>query len=122
VKTYEGMFILEPTIAAKEWDKAVGEIEKILKKYNATIISINRWGERKLAYPIKKKNRGTYVLTYFQLEPEAVSKIYSDCQFSEIIMRILILLHKGKVEKVNAPDGFETPSENEKLPLPNLTS
>lgn len=115
MKNYEAMFILEPTISAKEWDKASGEIEQILKKHGATIISIDKWGERKLTYPIRKNNRGTYVLTYFQAPSDAISKIYVDCQLSDIILRVLILVHIGEVKKVAVPESFAISREEDVL-------
>ena len=109
MKNYEGMFLLEPAISATDWDKASGEIKRILEKHKAEITNIDKWGERKLAYSIRKNARGTYVLVYFKAPGEAIPKIKVDCQISEIILRILIIAHEAEPQKVAAPVNFSTP-------------
>lgn len=109
MKYYEAMFLLEPAIATTDWDKAMGEIKRILEKHKAEIISLDKWGERKLAYTIRKSARGTYVLVYFKSPGEAIPKIRIDCQISDIIIRMLILSHKSEPKKVVVPASFSMP-------------
>jgi small subunit ribosomal protein S6 len=115
VRTYEGMLLVEPTIAAKEWQRVVDEVERIAKRHGAAVLQVSRWGERKLAYPVKKNNRGTYVLTYFSAPPKVVGKIRADLQLSEVVLRHVILQHEGELRK-EAPKDFETAG-----PLPPKT-
>lgn len=107
VKTYEGMLLVEPTVANREWDRIVEEVERVAKRHGAAVLQVTKWGERKLAYPIRKVNRGTYVLTYLAAPPKAVAKIRADFQFSEVILRSLILKHEGELRK-EPPKDFET--------------
>ena len=115
MRTYEGMLLVEPTIAAKEWQRIVDEVERIAKRHGAAVLQVSRWGERKLAFPVKKNNRGTYVLTYFSAPPKVVSKIRADLQLSEIVLRNIILEHEGELRK-EPPKDFETAG-----PLPPKT-
>lgn len=115
MRTYEGMLLVEPTIAAKEWQRVVDEVERIAKRHGAAVLQVSRWGERKLAYPVKKNNRGTYVLTYFSAPPTVVGKIKADLQLSEVVLRHVILQHEGELRK-EAPKDFETAG-----PLPPKT-
>ena len=115
MRTYEGMLLVEPTIAAKEWQRVVDEVERIAKRHGAAVLQVSRWGERKLAYPVKKNNRGTYVLTYFSAPPKVVGKIRADLQLSEVVLRHVILQHEGELRK-EAPKDFETAG-----PLPPKT-
>lgn len=107
-RNYEAMFIVDPVVASKEWNKVTEEIEKTLKRYGATILSVKKWGERKLAYPIKKQQRGTYVLAYYKAPTSANEKIRADFQLSEIVLRCLILQLDGEVKEAIAPKDFET--------------
>jgi small subunit ribosomal protein S6 len=107
-KNYEAMFIIDPLVASKEWNRVGEEIEKIVKRYNGEMISLKKWGERKLSYLIKKQARGTYVLSYFKAPTESVSPIKNDFHLSEIILRSMILMHEGEVKEAEAPKDFET--------------
>jgi small subunit ribosomal protein S6 len=89
-KLYEAMFLVD-SAQASDWDKVVKTIKKLLDRADAEIVSIRNWAERKLAYEINSKTRGTYVLCYFRADGERIRSIEKDVQLSEQIMRVLIL-------------------------------
>ncbi len=66
MRTYEGMFLVDPVVAAREWTKVTEELDRIIKRNGGEIVLLNKWGERKLAYPIRKNNRGAYVIAFFK--------------------------------------------------------
>src|SRR6185436_8787161 len=75
VKTYEAMLLVEPTVAAKEWTRVGEEIDRIVKRNGGAVLQVVRFGERKLAFPVKKNNRGTYVLAYFSAPEKVLGKV-----------------------------------------------
>lgn len=93
LKTYEGMFMLDPTKAAQEWDNMKKQIIGMIERRGGVIISARKWGERKLSYEIKSHKRAAYLLIYFQSPPENISILRRDLQLSEMVMRTLILAH-----------------------------
>jgi len=107
VKTYEGMLLVDPTVAAREWNRVVEEIDRIVKRHEATVLQVSKWGERKLSYPVRRSNRGTYVLAYFAAPAGALAKIKADFQLSEVILRSLLVRHEGELRK-EPPKDFET--------------
>jgi small subunit ribosomal protein S6 len=90
-KLYEAMFLVDSAEAAGDWDGVNGAIRKILERAGAEIVSIRKWDERKLAYDINGKSRGTYILCYFRVDGVRIREIERDVQLSERIMRVLIL-------------------------------
>jgi small subunit ribosomal protein S6 len=106
-KLYEGMFLIDTALAAADWDGTVGMIRKLLEKNEAEVVSMKKWDERRLAYDIEGKSRGTYILSYFRCDGGKLTEIERDVQLSEKVMRILIL----KADKL-------TPEEiNKETPL-----
>jgi len=99
VHTYEAMLLVEPTIAAREWPRVIEEIDRLAKKNGATVLQVAKWGERKLAFPVRKCARGTYVLAYFGAPEKAVTKLRADIGLSEVILRSLVLAHEGEMRK-----------------------
>ncbi len=91
MKLYEGMFLVDPIQASASWDKVAEHIHNILNKAGAKIIQEVNWGDRKLAYDIKRQKRGTYYLVYFETPPQTISQIKVDCQLSEYLLRTLFL-------------------------------
>jgi small subunit ribosomal protein S6 len=90
-KLYEGLFLADSAKAAENWDAVITAVENILEKAEADIVSIRKWDERKLAYEIKGKSRGTYILCYFKVNGEKIRDIERDIRLSEQILRVLIL-------------------------------
>ncbi len=90
-KLYEGMFLVDSSLAGSDWDGINEAIRKILKKAKAEIVSIAKWDDRRLAYDIKGKSRGTYILSYFRVDGGRIKEIEKSVRLSEKIMRVLIL-------------------------------
>ncbi len=90
-RLYEGMFLVDSALAASDWDGVIGAIERVLSRASAEIVSLRKWDERKLEYEIKRKSRGTYILTYFNVDSDKIGGIERDVQLSEQILRVLIL-------------------------------
>ncbi len=90
-RLYEGMFLVDSARAAADWDGTLAVIDNILKRADARVVAVRKWGERKLAYDIDHKSRGTYILCYFKADGRRIAGIEKDVQLSEKVMRVLIL-------------------------------
>jgi small subunit ribosomal protein S6 len=99
-RLYEGLFLVDSAEAASDWDGVIGGIEKVLSRAECEVVSLDKWDERKLAYDVNKKSRGTYILTYFNCDPLNIGRIERDVQLSEHIVRVMIL----KTDKMSEDD------------------
>lgn len=101
------MFLVDSALAASDWNDVIGAITNIMERVGAEVISLRKWDERRLAYPIEKKERGTYLLCYFKVDSQKITQIEREVQLSEKLMRALILT----ADHVTAEDmGKETPA------------
>jgi small subunit ribosomal protein S6 len=99
-KLYEAMFLVDSAEATTDWNGVTAAIKNILEKEGAEIISIRKWDDRKLAYEINGKSKGTYILCYFKAEGSKLRNIERDIQLSEQIMRALILCAEHRQSEV----------------------
>ncbi len=99
LKTYEGLFLLDPTSANQDWDGLKNKIVALLERREGQIISAKKWGERRLAYEIKGRKRGTYLLIYFQMPPQNIATLKRDIQLSETVLRNMIVTHDRSIEQ-----------------------
>jgi len=104
---YEGMFLLDNRQANRDWEGSLASVQSIVTKHGGTIVRSSKWGERRLAYEIKGRRRGTYLLLYFTAEGDAVNRIYREGELSDLILRQLIL-------KISALPSEEKPAEERK--------
>lgn len=90
-RLYEAMFLIDTAIAAAEWQDTLDMITAILEKSGCEVVSLRKWDECKLAYPINKKERGSYILCYFRSDSSKITEIERSINLNEKIMRALIL-------------------------------
>lgn len=95
-RTYEGMFLVD---AGNEFDAASEPISNVLTRYEADVLSMKPWEERRLAYEIQGRRRGLYVLTYFRADPARVTEIEHDVELDERILRGLLLRRDDLTEE-----------------------
>lgn len=86
-KTYEAMFLVDA--GNSNYAEAGEPVKAILERRVKEILSFKPWDERKLAYEIKGRKRGLYLLSYFQAEGDAISELERDCQLDERVLRAM---------------------------------
>jgi len=107
-RIYEIMILLDNNVVRAGWKEAKATATGLLEKHGGKVLSARRWDERKLAYPIKLRRRGTYLLAYVQLEADGVATLRHDFDLTESVLRYLIL----SVEAVPAQELELSQAEN----------
>ena len=64
MRSYEIMFIVKPTLSEDDIKKVASNFQKSLEKNGAKVTNVDAWGQRTLAYVIKKGN-DTYKSGYY---------------------------------------------------------
>ena len=90
-RLYEGMFLIDNDVVRAGWQQAKKSLCETLLKHGAQIETARRWDERRLAYPIKKKNRATFILAYFQLPNDAMPGLVRELEIGSLVLRQLIV-------------------------------
>lgn len=90
-RTYECMCVLDNREVRKGWQPLKDAVAALFTKHGAQVLSARRWDERRLAYPINLQLRGTFLLTYFKADTQQVANIRRDMQFSDSVLRSLIV-------------------------------
>ncbi|HUT01652.1 MAG TPA: 30S ribosomal protein S6 [Phycisphaerae bacterium] len=97
LKLYEGMFLLDA--GNSDFHAASEPARAMLDRCEAEVLSIKPWDERRLAYEIRGRRRGLYVLTYFRAHPDRLAELERDCQLDGRILRLLILRRDNLTEE-----------------------
>jgi ribosomal protein S6 len=87
---------------ARDWAAIEQEVHRLCDRIGAELLVCVKFDERKLAYEIRRRKRGMYVLTYFEAAPERIKDLERDARLSESILRLLVLrADQVPEEKIN---------------------
>ena len=70
---YEVLFILSPSITDEEREATVAKFKDYIEANGGTVAGIDKWGLKQLAYPIKFKNEGHYVLMNYSSSDTSIA-------------------------------------------------
>lgn len=88
---YEGMFLLDNQVVRTDWRKAKAMVGDTLAKHGATVHTLRRWEEKRLAYPIQGVNRATYFLGHYEIPGDNIPAMLREFDLSESVLRYLIV-------------------------------
>ncbi len=87
---YEMLYILDSSLSDEARDGIIKKIEDLVTTNGGVIEKTDRWGMKKLQYPINYKSEGFYVLTTFEAEKTLVVEIKRIVGITDGIIRRLI--------------------------------
>ncbi len=88
---YEGLFLFDPELSEEGWTKAQAQPVAQIGKLHGTVERQQPWGKRRLAYRVRKRRDGYYVLVHFTMPPASVGPLEQWCALNETMLRRLIV-------------------------------
>ena len=91
---YEMLAIFSASLNDEQKDAIVDKYSKLMERDGGKVDSVNKsnpWGLRKLAYPVKYKNEGYYVLYNFESTAEVAANVVSLMRIDENVLRQMCL-------------------------------
>jgi small subunit ribosomal protein S6 len=98
VKIYETMVLLDPEFAGKS--DGVKYVEELIQKHGGQPIRTEKYADQRLAYEIRKRKRGIYILGAFRISPESMTELTRTFNLDEHVLRHIMMDRTGlPVEK-----------------------
>lgn len=92
MKDYEVVFIIDPGCDDSQVGQEVDTVKEIIASGNGKVLETQLWGRRRLAYEIRKKKEGTYVLIRFKGGPALLAEMARRFKLNESILRHLTVV------------------------------
>lgn len=89
MKTYEMLYVLDNAISDEEKDLHVKKFEDVVASSGGKVVTTDKWGVKKLAYPINYKTDGYYVLMTFEAEGPVVKELDRVAGLSSEVLRVV---------------------------------
>ena len=91
MREYELGLVLHPEVEQSDVTEAVEKVGQFIEAGGGEVASVDVWGRRALAYPIRKQTEGTYVFLQAQLDPGAILELERNLKLDEEVLRYLLL-------------------------------
>jgi small subunit ribosomal protein S6 len=91
-RVYETTVIVNAALEDQDIDSVVSKINNYIENHGGEIHEINKWGRRRLAYPINKKYNGFYIHIVFETMPSSVPILERFLVLEDTVLRHLTLL------------------------------
>ena len=92
MNTYELMYIIPSQSSDEDKEALIAKVNSTIEKDGGKVESVERIGNRKLAYEIEKKREGYYVLVNFTAEAGVPNKLNALLSITTGIMRSIIVV------------------------------
>ena len=87
---YEMLYILDAALADEAKESIIKKFESLVADNGGVVEAIDRWGVKKLQYPINYKTEGYYVLMTFEAAKTLVEEIKRIAGITDGLIRRLI--------------------------------
>ncbi len=91
LRNYELVVIIHPEVAEDKVDTLVKNISQPIIKHGGEVAEVERWGKRKLAYPIKKTMEGNYLRLVMSAKASATREMTKKLRISEDVLRHILI-------------------------------
>ena len=87
---YEMLYLLNNDATEEVKAQLIEKYEGIVTKMGGNVLSTDKWGTKKLAYPIKFKNEAYYVLTTFEAEGTVINELNRVARIDADVYRLIV--------------------------------
>ena len=124
---YELLLIITPDHDENEAEALTNQVKGIIEG-GGTLLKVDPWGKKRLAYPIRKRSEGYYVLYIFESVPSFVAQLNQSLHVIEAILRYMVVQYEDDIDKLKAEltaeaaESGESTSNDESAPDEKVTS
>ncbi len=111
MRAYESLIIFDPSCSSDDLEQEINKLTEIITNEKGKVIEVNRWGKKKLAFAIHKKNMGNFVAFQFFLLPEKISAFKEYFKFNDMVLRNNLV--RVEIETEIPYDNYEDETEGE---------
>lgn len=96
MRQYETGFLVSPNLTEEETDKLILQMAEVVFRKKGKMLKEDRWGKRKLAYPISKFEEAFYVFFHYEGEHDVPSELERRFKQTDTILRYLTVKREPK--------------------------
>jgi small subunit ribosomal protein S6 len=87
MRHYETIFIVNPTLADETCREVIDRFRSVIEKQKGVVVKVEEWGQQRLAYELKKFDKGFYVLLNYCAGSGATSELERELKLDDRILK-----------------------------------
>ncbi len=108
---YETTVVMRPDIGGDAIEATLDRMREVVKTSGGKLLAINHWGKKKLAFEVKKHQRGIYVHTQYLGLKGLVAELERNLRISDNVIRyVTIQVAKGVDSASREEKQYERPA------------
>ena len=100
MRIYEELFIVRPDATEEETEAFVEQVKQVIVQGGGAVDKVDKWGLRKLAYRIGKRDEGFYTLVQFSSPPDVVKELERRLRVSDLVLKFLTVRIDEKLKRL----------------------
>jgi small subunit ribosomal protein S6 len=116
MRRYETIVIVDPDLGEEQRGPVFDRIRELIPQKGGLLVEFDEWGGRKLAYEIKKKQRGYYVRVDYCGGGDLVDEMERQFRIDDRVMKYMTVLLDKEADIESIQEAM-TPSEAEAEPV-----
>lgn len=96
MRLYEVVYILDPALDEGAVTAKLEKFHQLAVVHGGEVSAVDHWGNRQLAYPIKRRQAGYYVVAQFTAAAEALPEFERLLRLDDEVLRYLLVLNEGE--------------------------
>ncbi len=98
MRRYETVWVVNGDLPDEDVKAAIDKFTKIIGGQGGTVVNVEEWGRRKLAYKIGNTLRGAYILLDFAGMPATVKEMERNFRIDDRVIRYLTTKKSDQVD------------------------
>jgi small subunit ribosomal protein S6 len=89
MRRYEMVYIINPNLDTESLNEVIAKFTDIITKLKGSVLKVHEWGKRKLAYDVKKFDKGYYVMCDFCGGPHTVNELERNLKLDDRVLKYI---------------------------------
>ncbi len=91
-RQYEAVYIFDSALEEAAITEKLTRFHALIPQTSGEPVKVNHWGKRTLAYPIKKRETGYYVIANFDAAPNQLPEFERALKLDDGVIRFLVVV------------------------------
>jgi small subunit ribosomal protein S6 len=102
-KRYETAILFDPELPEDQRKEFLGKLSGVVAAFKGEVLKTDDWGNRKLAYPIRKRSNAFYTFLLYTGSRGVVEEVERNIKIFDGILRHLTTVHTAELKAKVVP-------------------